>query len=138
MKTHALSIEDNCDFAQIFGHLLRVMDCELEAACNAESGLHIAERTHLDIIFCDIHLGGDMDGFAFARAVRANPILAHIPLVAVSAHAGRNDKEAAFEAGFNRILSKPIKFAEVADVLQEYRAEMLENSANRPVNSILQ
>ena len=117
--------------------MLGVMDCELEATSSAEAGLRIAERTHLDIIFCDIHLGGAMDGFAFARAVRANPVLANIPLVAVSAHAGKEDKEAALQAGFNRLLCKPIKFAELAEVLKACRTQVQASSAILPVNSIL-
>jgi CheY-like chemotaxis protein len=99
--------------------------------------LRIAERTHLDIIFCDIHLAGAMDGFAFARAVRANPVLGSILLVAVSAHAGKEDKEAALKAGFTRMLTKPVKFAEVAEVLKACRDQRQANSRIQPVNSIL-
>jgi CheY-like chemotaxis protein len=120
-KTCILSIEDNADFAHIMEHLLKVMNCETHAANDAETGFEMARREDYDMIFCDIGLGGAMDGLAFARAIRASDALKHLPLVAVTARATPKDHEKALAAGFDRVFAKPVKFADLSKVLKDLR-----------------
>ena len=119
-RLRVLAIEDNRDFAQLFRHMLEVMGCELEIAGDARSGLALAHEILPELIFCDIGLPGDMDGFAFARAARADPVLAHIPLVAVSGYNSPADVQRALEAGFNRVCGKPVKFADISEALATF------------------
>jgi signal transduction histidine kinase len=93
-----LAIEDNRDFAQLFRHMLEIMGCELDITSDARSGLARAHEMLPELIFCDIGLPGDMDGFAFAQAVRSDPVLAQMPLVAVSGHNSPADVQRALEA----------------------------------------
>ncbi len=119
-RIRVLAIEDNKDFAQLFRHMLEIMGCELEITSDARSGLKLAHERLPEIIFCDIGLPGDMDGFDFARAVRADAELAHIPLVAVSGYSSPEDREKAMAAGFDRVCAKPVKFADISDALSVY------------------
>lgn len=116
-RLRVLVIEDNRDFAQLFRHMLEIMGCELDIMSDARSGLKRAHEILPQLIFCDIGLPGDMDGFAFARTVRADPALAHIPLVAVSGHNSPTDVQRALDAGFNRACGKPVKFADISEAL---------------------
>ena len=119
-RLRLLAIEDNRDFAQLFRHMLEVMGCELDITSDARSGLARAHEILPALIFCDIGLPGDMDGFAFARAARADPVLAPIPLVAVSGYNSPADVQRALEAGFNRVCGKPVKFADISEALATF------------------
>jgi signal transduction histidine kinase/ActR/RegA family two-component response regulator len=127
-RMRVLAIEDNKDFAQLFRHMLEIMGCELDITADARSGLKLAHERLPELIFCDIGLPGDMNGFDFARAVRADARLAHIPLVAVSGYSSPEDREKAMAAGFDRVCAKPVKFADISEALAVY-------SANRPAES---
>jgi signal transduction histidine kinase/ActR/RegA family two-component response regulator len=119
-RLRVLAIEDNRDFAQLFRHMLEVMGCELDITSDARSGLKIARAIQPQIIFCDIGLPGDMDGFGFARSLRADAALAHIPLVAVSGYNSPADVQRALDAGFDRVCGKPVKFADISEALSTF------------------
>ncbi|MET0962324.1 MAG: hybrid sensor histidine kinase/response regulator [Noviherbaspirillum sp.] len=119
-RMRVLAIEDNRDFAQLFRHMLEIMGCDLDITADARSGLEAARAIQPQLIFCDIGLPGDMDGFAFARALRADPLLAATPLVAVSGHTSPADVQRALDAGFNRVCGKPVKFADISDALATF------------------
>jgi CheY-like chemotaxis protein len=126
-RLRVLSIEDNWDFAQLFQHMLQIMGCELEMTSDAEAGLKLAREGSPQLIFCDIGLPGDMDGYDFARKLRADPALAHLPLVAVSAYCTPDDVKRALEAGFDRVCGKPVKFAEISAALSAFSNGTLRN-----------
>ena len=119
-RLRVLAIEDNRDFAQLFRHMLEIMGCELDITSDARSGLKSAHDIQPQLIFCDIGLPGDMDGFAFARSLRADPLLAHIPLVAVSGYNSPADIQRALDAGFDRVCGKPVKFADISEALATF------------------
>jgi signal transduction histidine kinase/ActR/RegA family two-component response regulator len=121
-QLRVLAIEDNRDFAQLFRHMLEIMGCELDITSDARSGLRIAREIMPQLIFCDIGLPGDMDGFAFARTLRADPVLQHIPLVAVSGYNSPADVQRARDAGFDRLCGKPVKFADISEALSTFAA----------------
>ena len=60
-----------------------------------------------------------MNGYEATRAIRAldNPTLAHIPIVAMTANAFNEDKQAAKEAGMNAHVAKPIDVANLMETL---------------------
>lgn len=60
-----------------------------------------------------------MDGYTAARKIRAleDPSLARIPIIALSANAFDEDREASYEAGMNAHLAKPIIVSELLDTL---------------------
>ena len=80
---------------------------QLIEAVNGEQGLVLASREQPDLILLDISLP-EMDGYEVARRLRADPLLGHIPLIAVTAHAMAGDEQLAIEQGFDDYLAKPI------------------------------
>ncbi|MDB5841561.1 MAG: two-component hybrid sensor and regulator [Herminiimonas sp.] len=119
-RMRVLAIEDNQDFAQLFGHILEIMGCDLDIAADAQTGLEIAHKVVPHVIFCDIGLPGDMDGYDFARALRSDPGLQHIPLIAVSGYTAAEYKQKAIKAGFDRVFPKPVKFADINEALTTF------------------
>lgn len=122
-RIRVLVIEDNRDFARLFGDMLEIMGCSLDVEFDVRSGLEAARKSAPDLIFCDLGLPGELDGFDFARMVRADAALAHIPLIAVSGRTGQEDIQRAIEAGFTQIFPKPVKFADVSRALANYSKE---------------
>lgn len=118
-KTRVLVVEDNRDLAQLFRDLLDVLNCDTALAFNVNSALESAQNTPPDIIFCDIRLPGDKNGFDFAREFRADPRFAKVPLIAVTGNVDPDDYERALRCGFNQVLTKPFKFADIQKLLAE-------------------
>jgi CheY-like chemotaxis protein len=80
---------------------------EVDEAASAEAALDYLQTHHPDLILLDIQLPG-MDGIALMRRLKADPIRADIPIVALSAHALRRDIELARQAGCVDYITKPI------------------------------
>jgi CheY-like chemotaxis protein len=116
-----LVIEDNQDLARLFSDLLEVMGCETEVAFNARTGIASAKRNMPDLIFCDLRLPGEKNGFDIAQELRADEAFAGIPLIAITGYSDVDEQRRALDAGFDRVFAKPIKFAEIQDVLKQFQ-----------------
>lgn len=127
-RMRVLVIEDNRDFSHLFREMLKIMGCDPEVASTARLGLELAQKSLPDIIFCDIGLPGDMNGFDFASSVRSHEKLAHIPLIAVSGYTSPEDKQRAVDAGFDRVFPKPVKFADISEALTTFSREKSSSS----------
>ena len=65
-------------------------------------------RTQLpDLVLLDVSLPG-MDGVDVLREIRADDTLAHLPVIALTAHAMAGDRESFLARGFDHYVSKPI------------------------------
>ncbi len=118
-----LVIEDNRDLAKLFCDLLEVMGCEARAVFNGRAALELIAADSPDLVFCDLRLPGEKSGIDVAIELRANPALSHIPLIAVTGLADPDEQRLALEAGFDRVFDKPVKFAQILDVLNTYRKQ---------------
>ena len=116
-----LVIEDNQDLAKLFCDLLEVMGCVTYSAFSARGGVECARNEVPDLVFSDLRLPGEKSGFDVARELRADPALSHIPLVAVTGYDDVREHQRAREAGFERVFEKPVKFAQILEVLNSYR-----------------
>jgi two-component system cell cycle response regulator len=104
-----LVIDDNEINLALINYMLGSAGCEVCAASQGEQALELLSRRHdFDAILCDIQMPV-MDGYAFARRLKADPALAHIPLVALTALAMVGDRERILASGFDAYLSKPIE-----------------------------
>ena len=105
---NVLYIEDNAANVRLVEGLLRHRkDICLLIAQDATSGLALAEESIPDLILLDINLP-IMDGFQVMQKLADNPQTSHIPVIAVSASAMKDDISKGEAAGFYRYLTKPI------------------------------
>jgi PAS domain S-box-containing protein len=121
-RRRILVVEDNADAADTLRQVLELDGHAVEVAGDGVSGLARARVFEPDVVLSDLGLPGDMDGFAFARAVRADPALAGIPLVALSGYARAEDCRRARDAGFDEHLAKPLPLDALRIVLEGVRA----------------
>lgn len=115
-----LVIEDNADAAETLRDLLVLAGHEAEVALDAREGLEKALRSPPDAILCDLGLP-DVDGYALARRVRAEPALASVFLVALSGYALPDDLARAEQAGFDAHLAKPAPLEAIEALLSQPR-----------------
>lgn len=107
MSRRILLIEDNEQNRYLVTYLLQARGWEVVHAADGPAGLALAAAATPALILLDIQLPG-MDGHAVARALRENPALDAIPVVAVTSYAMAGDRERCIEAGCNGYIEKPI------------------------------
>ncbi|WP_310389776.1 response regulator, partial [Roseateles sp.] len=83
----------------------------LLSARDGRQGLELARAALPDVILMDINLPG-INGFQALQILRADPLTAAIPVIALSANAMPRDIARGLEAGFYRYLTKPIRVGE--------------------------
>jgi two-component system, cell cycle response regulator DivK len=102
-----LVVEDNRDNMTLMIDMLEAFDYTVIQATDGQRGVDLAASEQPDLIFMDLSLP-IMDGWTAARTIKANPALAHIPIIALTAHAMVGDRERALAAGCDDYLAKPI------------------------------
>lgn len=102
-----LVIEDNEQNLYLVTFLLETHGHRVVPARNGEEGIDLAGRLHPELILLDIQLPG-LDGYGVAKALRANPTLDGVPIVAVTSYAMLGDRERVMGAGCNGYIEKPI------------------------------
>lgn len=107
MNRRIVLIEDNEQNRYLVTYLLEARGWEVLHASDGPSGLALAAASDPALILLDVQLPG-MDGYAVARALRADPTLDAVPVVAVTSYAMAGDRERCLEAGCNGYLEKPI------------------------------
>ena len=114
-----LYVDDNPANLKLVEQLLaRYPDFRLLTAMNAPSGIELARTTQPKVILMDINLPG-ISGLEALKILRADPVTAHIPVIAISAYAMTRDINTGLTLGFFRYLTKPIQVKEVMDTLRE-------------------
>lgn len=107
MKPRILLIEDNEQNRYLVTFLLESAGAEITQAATGPEGVLLARTAAFDLVLLDIQLPG-MDGYAVARALRALPELAAVPILAVTSYAMVGDRERALAAGCDAYFEKPI------------------------------
>lgn len=111
-----LLIDDNVIGARVMGIFLTRLGHSVEIAHSGPDGIDVARRFQPEIVLCDIGLP-EMDGYAVARALRSDPGVHEAYIVAVSGYGQQEDRRRAFEAGFDKHLTKPVDLAEFKRLL---------------------
>lgn|SRR5512145_872480 len=102
-----LIIEDNEHNLYLESFILQKNGHEIIQARNGETGIALAAQTRPALILLDIQLPG-MDGYTVARELRKNPVIANVPIIAVTSYAMAGDRDRILEAGCTDYIEKPI------------------------------
>ena len=103
-----LVVEDNDMNMQLVEYLLEEGGYQIVKAASGEEALSTARGGEpVDLILMDIHLPG-IDGLSVIREMKNDPQTGAIPILALTAHAMRGDKDRFLEAGCDGYISKPI------------------------------
>ncbi len=119
MKAKILLIEDNEQNRYLVTFLLEQRGHQVIPAMSGSSGLELATKVLPDLILLDIQLPG-MDGYSVARALKSDPLLKPIPIVAVTSYAMVGDRERVFAAGAEGYIEKPINPETFPDEIERF------------------
>jgi len=112
-----LLIEDNRDAALTLQMLLSLQGHEVRIGFDGPEGLNTAQVFRPHVVISDLGLPGEMDGYAVASALREDPSLPPIYLIALSGYGQDDDRQRAADAGFDRHLVKPVDPQSLRDAL---------------------
>lgn len=115
-----LVVEDNDMNMQLVEYLLEEGGYQIVKAASGEEALSIARGGDpVDLILMDIHLPG-IDGLSVVREMKADARTSTIPILALTAHAMRGDKDRFLEAGCDGYISKPIDVKTFLSSIRQY------------------
>jgi signal transduction histidine kinase/CheY-like chemotaxis protein/HPt (histidine-containing phosphotransfer) domain-containing protein len=114
----ALLVEDNEINRIIAGELLGTMDIKPTIATSGLEAVKLAQEMDFDVVLMDIQMP-DMDGLEATRLIRRldKPRVAQLPILAMTAHAFKADRERSLAAGMNDHLNKPILLEQLQQAL---------------------
>ena len=120
LQLRVLVAEDNATAQLIARKTLEKMGHTVTIANNGLEEVRMFSEGDFDLILTDVEMP-IMDGFEAARRIRSREISPghHIPIVAMTAYAMKEDREKCLEAGMDGYLSKPVKPDELYAVLKE-------------------
>ena len=111
-----LLVEDNPINQLVARESLKNMGFLVEVAVNGRESVEMAAKYRYDAILMDLQMP-EMDGFEATRLIRATPAGQDLPIIALTAAAMVQEKEACLAAGMNDHIAKPIDPVALADAL---------------------
>ena len=117
MAKKVLVVEDNELNLRLFCDLLRAHDYDAEAVRDGREALERARAFEPDLIVMDIQMP-HVTGLQLTIEIRADAELAKIPIMAVTAYAGKGDEERIRAAGADAYVSKPISLLRFIETVE--------------------
>lgn len=114
-----LVVEDNDMNMQLVEYLLEEGGFAILKATSGEEALRVTAENTPDLILMDIHLPG-MDGLSVVRQMKEDGRIRSVPILALTAHAMRGDRDRFLEAGCDGYISKPIDVKTFIPAIQRY------------------
>jgi CheY-like chemotaxis protein len=126
LATRSLRIlvaEDNAVNQKLVTRLLEKRGHRVRVVANGLEAVNTLKEGGFDLVLMDMQMP-EMDGFEATAAVRKEEGHSdlHIPIIALTAHAMKGDRERCLAAGMDGYISKPIRAAELDEVLNIYVA----------------
>ena len=109
-------VEDNRELARF---LLENEGYRVIEAHDGAEAVAIARAQMPDLVLMDLSLPV-MDGWEAAGMLKADPATAHLPIIAVTAHAMAGDQDRVLEAGFDGYIAKPLEVGSFGPQVRSY------------------
>jgi two-component system, cell cycle response regulator DivK len=107
MADRILLVEDNENNAEILIRRLTRQGFEVSLAVDGLEAIERAKQDQPDLILLDMDLP-ELDGWQAAKRLKADPITAWIPIIAVTAYAMVEERTRSLEAGCDDFETKPV------------------------------
>ncbi len=119
-QMRVLAAEDNRTNQLVFQKMVKALDIDLVFADNGRIAVDLFQTFKPDVIFMDISMP-EMDGKEAAQAIRAlEGGRAHVPIIALTAHAMDGDADAILAAGIDEYLTKPLRKVAIEGALSQH------------------
>jgi signal transduction histidine kinase/DNA-binding response OmpR family regulator len=117
-----LLVEDNPVNQKLAVRILEKSGFRADTVNNGKEAVEALQRFSYDLVLMDIQMP-EMDGYEATRIIRdrRSAVREHdVPIVAMTAHAMKGDREKCVQAGMNDYVSKPIRFEKLREVVEKY------------------
>ena len=114
-----LIVEDNEMNRDMLSRRLERRGFAIVMAMDGQQGVEMARSERPDLILMDMSLPV-MDGWAATQAIKADPELSKIPVIALTAHAMAGDREKAMAAGCDDYDTKPIELPRLLEKIAKF------------------
>jgi len=123
LRLHVLVAEDNVVNQRLAARMLEKLGHTVTIAANGIEAVGALDRQRFDVVLMDVQMP-EMDGFAATAAIRKRDRAreGHTPIVALTAHALKGDREQCLTAGMDGYLTKPLRADELASELHRIMA----------------
>jgi PAS domain S-box-containing protein len=128
--TRVLMVEDNPDAAESLVLILELLGHHVRVVADGRAGLEAARANVPDIMLVDIGLPG-LNGYELAQAIRRDPALKHVVLVALTGYGRPEDKADAVAAGFDYHFVKPVDLDALGDLVARLGTREESNETTR-------
>jgi PAS domain S-box-containing protein len=120
-EVRVLLAEDNATNRQLFIRLLEKHGYTVVVALNGREALNTLEREPIDLVLMDVQMP-EMDGLEATAAIREREKVTglHVPVIAMTAHALKGDRERCLAAGMDDYLTKPVQTADLLGTLERF------------------
>lgn len=115
MNKKVFIIDDDLAILEAIKIALEMEDFETKTAANCDHIIRTLKNYLPDIILLDILLSGE-DGREITKKIKSEPVINHIPIVIMSAHAGA--KDTIKEVGGDAFLPKPFDIEDLLDIVK--------------------
>lgn len=121
-----LIVEDNPHIIEMYSYVLKKLAAndlkgsvplEVHFAADGHAALSMLSQASFNLVMTDLYMPV-MDGFQLVEKMRAEAALKAIPVVAISA-GGADARERAMKLGVDVFLKKPVRFAEVMEIVKK-------------------
>jgi two-component system cell cycle response regulator DivK len=113
-----LIVDDNRDGRELAAKILKAKGFRIIEAIDGEDALQkVMEKP--DLVLMDISLP-KLDGYEVTRRLKSQEIYKDIPVIALTAHAMKGDREKALAAGCDGYIPKPINIRELPDQVEKF------------------
>jgi len=119
MTQLVLVVEDDATMQRMALKVLRSRGFTCELARNGREAVEMARRLQPGLILMDLSLP-EMNGWEATKALKADPLTAPTPVVAITAHAMVGDRETALAAGCAECLTKPYELDDLIALVGRY------------------
>jgi CheY-like chemotaxis protein len=119
MNPLILIVEDDALMQKMALKVLRARGYACELAHNGREAVEMAARIRPALVLMDLSLP-EMNGWDATRALKGDPALAAIPVIAITAHAMVGDRETALAAGCSECLTKPYEIVDLVRLVERY------------------
>jgi signal transduction histidine kinase/DNA-binding response OmpR family regulator len=113
-----LLVEDNPVNQMVATEVLKNSDFSVDTAINGIEAVKAVRADTYDVVLMDIQMP-QMDGLQATKIIRKKLNMHDLPIIAMTAHAMKGDRDRCFDAGMNGYIAKPIDCKELFTVLRQ-------------------